>query len=234
MFTVRLAFELASAGVTIISGGALGIDGAAHQGAIDAEAATLVVLPTSLADPAPRAHALLFRRVLEYGGAWIAEQTGVARRTDFLTRNRLIAALADLVIVVQGAAQSGTRHTVSAARRLNKPLAAVPWPPNDPRGAVCLEILRKRGPPITSSKDVLGLLGLKVPRGRARPAIGGGEGGSPERKAVLRALVQGPTNIDALQRATGISAAALLALVTELEIEGMIALRGSGRIERVA
>jgi DNA processing protein len=229
-FTEQLAFEVTRAGVTVISGGALGIDGAAHEGAIRAEGQTIVVLPTSLSRPSPRAHYRLFRRVLEQGGAWIAEHERAAHRSDFRMRNRLIAALSDLIVVVQAAKKSGTCHTIEAARRLGRTVAAVPWPPNDPLGATCLDVLRMRGPPIGGAGDVLRLLGMRVPRGRTRPAIGG----SPERVRVLSALLTGGQTLDVLQQSTGIAASALLALVTELEIEGAVVAEASGRIALAA
>ncbi len=154
----RLGEGLAEAGVTVVSGGALGIDGAAHQGALDAGGTTWVVLPSPLARPAPASHRPLFNRVLEQGGAWLTEvETETGKQTFFL-RNRLVAALGHVVVAVEAKAQSGTRHTVQFARGLDRPVAAYPWAVGEEFGGGCLQWLKEGAHLVTGPEDVLALL----------------------------------------------------------------------------
>lgn len=229
IFVEELACELAIAGVTVISGGALGIDGAAHRGAVQARKPTIVVLPTSLKSPSPRSNRPLFREILEHGGAWVSEHDRVAWRSDFRARNRLIAALADLVIVAQAAHHSGTRHTIVAAKTLGKTVAAIPWSPADPRSETCLEIIKKGGPAITSSRDVLAVLNLKIPRKRAPISI---EDGATAVEARVLSLLrdEGSHTADAIAARIDAGASAVLSAITELELAGKIAADRSGKL----
>ena len=154
----RLGRQCARAAVSVVSGGAFGVDGAAHRGAVSASGATLVVLPTPLSAPSPRAHARLFSDVLECGGGWLSERmTGPTPRAAFASRNRLIAALADVVVVVQAGPRSGTIHTARAARRLDRRLLVVPWSLSNPRASTSFEILRAGAEVVTNLADIVQL-----------------------------------------------------------------------------
>jgi DNA processing protein len=123
-----LAKHLAGRGTRIISGGALGIDGAAHRGAIAGGGATTVVLGGGIDRPYPLRHRPLFEQVLATGGALVSMQPDdvYPRPGMFLTRNPLIAALADCVLVIEAETRSGSLSTALAATRLGKVVAA--WP----------------------------------------------------------------------------------------------------------
>ncbi|MEM7675604.1 MAG: DNA-processing protein DprA, partial [Myxococcota bacterium] len=129
-----LAEALTGAGFEVISGGAIGIDAAAHEGALAAGGRTFAVLGSSLFEPGPKLNLHLLERIIKQGGGWLSEQAGRPDRLAFCRRNRLIAALADQVIVVEGTAKSGTSYTLKAARRLGRRIMAVTWAPGDPRG----------------------------------------------------------------------------------------------------
>lgn len=221
-----IAFELATGGVTIVSGGALGIDGAAHRGAVRAGKPTIVVLPTSLKKPSPPSHRALFDRVLETGGAWISEHDREARRSDFRTRNRLIAALADVVLVAQATARSGTWHTIDAAKKLKKTIAAIPWSPNDPRGETCVELLKHGAPAITSARDVFALLDLRIPRA---PKIAPADLSELDTK-IIALIREGATSTEAIAGRLDIAASTLLAAITELELSGHLVVDPSGAL----
>ena len=123
-----LARCLAEAGAVVVSGGALGIDGAAHQGALDGGGRTIVVTGTGIDIDYPLRHRRLFDDVVAGGGALVSM---FPRGTQplpgcFVRRNRLIAALADLVVVVEASARSGSLYTAVAAQRLGRPVAACP------------------------------------------------------------------------------------------------------------
>ncbi len=153
----RILQPVARQGIAIVSGGALGADAVAHRAAVDASATTVVVLPSGLHNPSPKSNRRLFRDVADSGGALISEyppDEGV-RRYHFRRRNSLIAALSRGVLVLRAGAKSGTMLTVEAARRLDRPLAAVPGPPDDPLSAGCHQILRDGGRLIVDSKDLM-------------------------------------------------------------------------------
>jgi len=123
-----LARHLAERGVHVVSGGALGIDGAAHRGALAGRGATTVVLGTGCDVAYPERHAALFEQIVARGGALISKQVdgSLPRRGSFLSRNPLIAALADVVVVVEADARSGSLATARAARRYARTVVA--WP----------------------------------------------------------------------------------------------------------
>ncbi|MCW5809133.1 MAG: DNA-processing protein DprA, partial [Deltaproteobacteria bacterium] len=123
-----LARELAVRGFHIVSGGALGIDGAAHRGALAGGGTTTVVLGNGLDIAYPARHASLFRDVVARGGglAGLAPDGVPPRRAMFPQRNPLIAALADAVIVVEADVRSGSLSTANAGRRFGRLVAAYP------------------------------------------------------------------------------------------------------------
>ncbi len=222
-FTERLARELAIGRVAVISGGAEGIDAAAHRGALLGGGATVVVQAAALESPYPRKHAALFARVLEGGGAWLSETPPKegAERWRFLARNRLIAALADAVVVVQAPARSGALSTARFAQTLGRPLFAVPGAPWDPRADGTLALLASGARPCRSSSDLASLVGapqvtLKLPT----PPPAGVE--ASERDRVLHALREGPAHVDELVERVKLGAARVQIALVELSMEGRV------------
>lgn len=125
----QLGFDLAERGWTVISGGAFGIDAAAHRGALSAGAPTVAVLAGGIDRSYPAAHAALFERIAKDGLLISEWPPGCAPyRHRFLIRNRLIAALSAGCVVVEASARSGARHTAGRARELGRPVMAVPGP----------------------------------------------------------------------------------------------------------
>ncbi|MBX3275543.1 MAG: DNA-processing protein DprA [Sandaracinaceae bacterium] len=204
-FARELASALAAVGYAIVSGGAEGIDAAAHEGALDAGGRTLVVLPTPIERPYPAGHRRLFERVLAEGGGWVSErEPGASSRAwHFLSRNRLIAALADATVVVQAPLRSGAMSTARAALALGRPLLAAPASPWDPRSAGNARLLADGASPCTCAADVARALGVTLDapapaRRRPRPRLGA------EERAVLDALGPAPAAVDELVRRTGL------------------------------
>lgn len=220
-FTERLSEELAGAGLAVVSGGARGIDAAAHRGALSAGGATVVVHGTALDATYPRAHRGLFEDVLRAGGAWLSETPSgaPAEAWRFLARNRLIAALSELVIVVQAPARSGALSTARFARALGRTLMVVPAAPWDPRGEGALELLaRGDARPCRSSSDVLALVGLPaVALAPARPRLLEAD---PDAARLLEALQARPARVDELVARTGLPAARVQALLVQLSLRG--------------
>lgn len=159
-FARQFAFDLASRGVAVASGGAEGIDAAAHRGALDAGGTTLVVAPSSFDRPFPRQHAALFREVVAKGGAYLSPfATGVvARQHQFFLRNAVLVALSHALVIVEMPVRSGAKNAARAARRLGRPLFVVPSAPWNPSGLGGLLELERGALPASSVAPVLRLL----------------------------------------------------------------------------
>lgn len=153
----QLAKELGGAGVTIISGGAAGIDAAAHEGALDANAPTLVVAPCGFEKPYPAGHQELFQRVVAGGGGYIALSADEQRvRTEhFHRRNSVLAALCDALVMGEANVKSGSRNAAMHARRLGRAVFAVPSAPWNELGRGSNQELRGGARWAEGARDVL-------------------------------------------------------------------------------
>lgn len=201
-----LGRHLAARGVQVVSGGALGVDGAAHRGALAGAGATTVVLGSGLDVPYPARHAPLFCEVLARGGtlAGMLPDGTEPRHSTFPQRNRLIAALADVVVVVEADVRSGSLSTVAAARRFGRTVAA--WPGS----AGCDRLLAAGAAIIEDVADAeLALAGR--PRHRAPQAI------DPIARRVRDAIASGAVGIDEIVRCTGLPVRAVLRALPLIE-----------------
>ncbi|HKN95819.1 MAG TPA: DNA-processing protein DprA [Pseudonocardiaceae bacterium] len=134
---------LASAGITVVSGAAYGIDGAAHRGAVAAGGPTVAVLGCGIDKPYPAGHAALLDRIAECGAVVSEYPPGTPpAKHRFLVRNRLIAALAAGVVVVEAGRRSGTRNTAATAAGLGRLVMAVPGPVSSSMSVGCHELVR--------------------------------------------------------------------------------------------
>ena len=156
----ELAASVAARGWTVVSGGAFGIDAAAHRGALGADGVTVAVLACGLDVPYPAAHAELLDAIARQG-AIVSEQPPGRNvsRLRFLTRSRVLAALATGTLVVEAGERSGAMNTARHARDLGRPLMAVPGPVTSDLSAGCHHIIRNwRGSLVTSAGDVIDTL----------------------------------------------------------------------------
>jgi DNA processing protein len=215
---------LACAGVTVLSGMALGIDSAAHAGALSADGPTIAVLPGPADTPYPRAHRGLYRQLVAAGAAVSELPGGVAvRRWMFPARNRIIAALATMTVVVEAGARSGALLTAAFARELDRPLGAVPGRITAPQavgpnGLLALGAHLVRGP-----QDVLDAVfgaGARAASADDRPKL------DAEERLLLGAIADGHDTPGALARA-GVAPDECLAALASLELAGYIR-RGPG------
>ncbi len=177
-FTRALVRGLVAEGLAIWSGGAVGIDAAAHEAALDAGGVTVVVAGGGLDRPYPPQHGALFDRVLAQGGALLARQPDGTRPMApwFLQRNGVLAALTLATVVIEAGLASGARSTAAAARRLGRVLCVVPHTPWDPQGQGCALELARGALAVTSASDVLAALGRpapppRLPKKRSPPKI---------------------------------------------------------------
>jgi DNA processing protein len=162
-FTEQLALELAEAGVVVVSGGAVGIDTAAHRGALRAGAATLVVAPSSYSCPYPEENVALFRQIVGTGGGYLtsAAEDAKAQRHAFFARNGLMVSLCSTVVLIQAPHRSGARNAALWSRRLSRPYWVVPHPPWCASGAASVSELRLGGKPLWGSKDITAWLATR-------------------------------------------------------------------------
>ncbi len=156
----RLAKQLAAAGVSILSGGAVGIDAAAHRGALAARGITVVVAPAGFERPFPEEHRKLFRSVVSRGGAYLSlvPPDTPAPLSGFFARNACMVALAHALVVVEAPFRSGARNAAAHARHLGRPLFVAPGPPWLKKSAGCTAELRLGARPLVSSKQLLRFL----------------------------------------------------------------------------
>ncbi len=154
-----LAAGVAQHALVVVSGGAFGIDAAAHRGALAGQGATVAVLACGVDRAYPRAHENLLQRICE-GGLVVSESPpgAVPTRWRFLERNRLIAAMASATVVVEAAWRSGALSTARHALRIGRPVGAVPGPVSSPSSAGCHRLLRESGAVcVTDAQEVVEL-----------------------------------------------------------------------------
>jgi DNA processing protein len=264
-FARALAGDLVREGIAVLSGGAVGIDAAAHTGALDAGGATVVVVPSSLDKPYPSDNAALFARVVEHGGALLSahEKDVTAARSLFFQRNALLAALSDALVVVETRYRGGARNAARAARRLGRPVLAVPAAPWTKTGGGCVLELKAGARIAASVADVLDVLGF-MPRlsavepeltspGERRPVparrpvqpelpLGPLTGAPGQRAGKLdgdgNALVEllrvGPLWLDEICVGLGLPTPRVQELVLTLTLENVVVSEPSGRVALVS
>jgi len=228
----ELGRRLAESGIAVVSGLALGIDGAAHAGALAAEAAPPVAVVGSGLDRIyPRAHGPLWRQVARSGVVLSEYPLGApAAAWQFPARNRLIAALADVVVVVESQATGGAMGTAVEAARRGVPVLAVPGPVTAASSDGTNQLLFDGCAPARDAADVLLALGREPARTRRsaerRPPPTG------DAVAVLAEVPWGPVAVETLALATGLDLGRLALALDRLEADGWIA-RRAGWIERL-
>lgn len=230
-----LGAALAEAGVCVVSGLALGIDGAAHRGAVAGAGTTIGVLATGLDVVYPRRHGALHAEVRTHGLTVSEHPHGTGPRPErFPVRNRIIAALADVVVVVEAAARGGALSTAAHATRLGRPVLAQPGSRRNPVAAGTNALIADGATPILDPADAL--LALTMTPGARRAPLRVPERPSPRRpprdpaaRAVLRAMGGEPATADELAARTGCPPAAIARTVATLEADGRV-LRARGLI----
>jgi DNA processing protein len=214
-----IAAGLARGGVSVVSGGALGIDGVVHRAALDAGGHTIAVFGTGVDVFHPASHRTLFERILGAGGALVSELPDgtPGYPGNFPRRNRIISGLSEAVVVVQASAKSGALITADWARAQGVPVFAVPGDVRDPLSAGPLALLRAGARPAASAADVLGALGIDAAPAPqlSLPTLGA------EESALLSALRRSPRHADELARAAGLATGPALAGLLALELGGL-------------
>jgi DNA processing protein len=228
----RFAAELGGAGCTIVSGLALGIDRAAHEGALASGATTVGILGGGHRRFFPKRNLALASNMVAAGGAVLSPYPPdhLAFPSQFLERNGIVAALADAVLVVEAPLRSGALNTAGwAAGRI--PVLAVPGDVDRKHVAGCLALIRDGATLARSADDVLEALGrLPLPTlTRAAPSTR-----DPTARALLEAIDAGAATFDEIAGKSGVAPAAALAALALLELDGTLESTGASRYSRVA
>lgn len=223
-----LARDIARAGVCVVSGMARGIDATAHRAALENNGATIAVLGTGVDVAYPVGHRQLHAEIVERGLVLSENPPGAsAQRGSFPKRNRIIAALARITVVVEAGFKSGALNTASHALDLGRVVAAVPGQIDSEHSAGANQLIRDGAVVITSSDDLLALLGLSpASPDRTLPNLPDAE------QKVWEAVGFNFTDSDAVALTTGLAPPECLAAITSLELMGLVECSLAGEIRR--
>ena len=246
--TREIAAELAQTGVCVVSGLALGIDAAAHTGALDGGGRTVAVLGSALDKPYPQENEPLMRRILESGGSvpitWVSSNPGVPgtppSRYSFLQRNRIIAGMCLGTLVTEGPRRSGALNTATRTLENGREVFALPGNVDSPGAQLPNMLISEGARLVTGAADILSALVIepkdapKAAQAAVAPMEAPAEkkphipGGLKSRAAhavglsVCAALLAGEADFDALCAAGGMESDELGALLIEMEMDGLV------------
>jgi DNA processing protein len=232
----QFALALGQAGLTIVSGLALGVDGAAHEGALTghaqrpAQLATIAVVGTGLDRVYPKSHHQLAHRIAEHGLIVSEYPLGTPPlAANFPRRNRLIAGLSSATLVVEAALQSGSLITARLAAEQGKDVFAIPGSIHATQSHGCHALIRQGAKLVESAQDVLEEWPVGPERTAPTPVPASDDGGD----SLLQAMGLEPVSLDALQARTGLDIAHLQARLMTLELDGQVARLPGGLLQRL-
>lgn len=246
----RFARDMAGAGYSVVSGLALGVDGCAHHGALEARGATVAVLGCGIDVLYPRTHARLRQQLLDQGGLLLSEHPPGTRAhpQHFPRRNRIITGLSLGVLVVEAAMASGSLVSARLAMEQNREVFALPGSLHNPQARGCLWLIREGARLVTSLEEILQELPERqwgsAPLAPAVSTCQSGEQAprTPDAAAqdkrpedpLWQSLDDTPVPVDALVERTGESIAALQSRLLMLELDGWAAQVAGGWVRRLA
>ena len=222
--TERLAAELASRGIVIVSGLALGIDAIAHRAALDAGGTTIAVQANGLAKIRPFTNRQLGEDIIKGGGAILSEYepNEIPFLSRFLERNRIVSGLSDAVLITEASARSGSLNTARNALEQGREVFVVPGNITSPSSTGCNLLLRQGATPVTKVEDILEVITPHLLEPQTRLALGD----NPTQVTIINQLQAGIRDGDELQRLSGVSAGDFATELTMMEINGIV--RGLG------
>lgn len=226
--TYMFASQLAARGVTIISGLALGVDTIAHQAALDVQGRTMAVLAGGLDYVYPPSNRPLAGRMLAAGGSIVSEYAeGTPHlKQHFVARNRIVAGLADVVLITEASIQSGARHTFRYAGDYGRTAFAIPGNITSPSSAGTNQMIQDGALVAATVDDVLAQLGLADQPAYMRQRTVGANAGE---QAIIDRLEQGISDAAELITATGLAVETFYHHLTMLELAGKIRSLGANR-----
>ena len=235
--TREIAAELAQTGVCVVSGLALGIDAAAHTGALDGGGRTVAVLGSALDKPYPQENEPLMRRILESGGSVVSEYAPGTppSRYSFLQRNRIIAGMSLGTLVTEGPRRSGALNTATRTLESGREVFALPGNVDSPGAQLPNMLISEGARLVTGAADILSALVIepkdapKAAQAAVAPMEAPAEkkphipGGLDEtQRAICAALLAGEADFDALCAVSGLESDELGALLIEMEMDGLV------------
>jgi DNA processing protein len=222
VITKMIAGDLASAGVTIISGMAFGIDGEAHRAALDAKGRTIAVLGSGIDVVYPKAHEGLMKEIMEHGAVISEFPPGTPPEAgNFPRRNRVISGLSKGVLVVEAPLKSGALLTAAHALDQNREVFAIPGPINSHNSQGVHKLIKdNRAALVESAQDILKILGWLAPTQNA--ALAPAPDLSKDEKIIWDKLSLEPIHIDDLSRKTNIVTHELLGRLLMMELRGIV------------
>lgn len=217
--TASLTEAVARQGVVIVSGLALGVDGLAHQAALNAPGRTIAVLPSGLDQVYPSTHYHLAQRILKQGGALITEypEGSEPYKLNFIARNRLVSGLSDGVLITEAAAKSGTMHTASFALDQGKAVMAVPGNITSPLSEGTNNLIKSGASPVTTPQDIFAALKIEVSKEQLEIVAD-----NEAEYIILSLLKNGLTDSSELQARSQLKPAVFNQTLTMLEITNRI------------
>ncbi|QUR66932.1 DNA-processing protein DprA [Mycobacterium spongiae] len=220
-----LAAGLTGHDVAVVSGGAYGIDGAAHRGALESDGITAAVLAGGLDIPYPAGHSALLHRIGQRGLLFTEYPPGVRpARHRFLTRNRLVAAVAGAAVVVEAGLRSGAANTAAWARALGRVVAAVPGPVTSSSSSGCHALLRHGAELVTRAEDVVEFVGRmgELADDQPRPGTPLDRLTDVQRQVYEALPGRGAATIDEIAVSSGLAPAQVLGPLSLLEVAGLV------------
>lgn len=230
----QFAQALAERGLCIVSGLALGVDGAAHEGALAAGGTTIAVVGTGADRVYPRRHLALAHRIAEQGLLLSEYPLGTAPLApNFPKRNRIIAGLSLGTLVVEAAVQSGSLITAQLAVEMGRDVFAIPGSIHAPQARGCHALIRQGAKLVESAQDILEDLHLATTAANGAAETRAGNECEAERDPLLQALGHDPVGLDALQARTGLSTPELQTQLLTLELDGTVRRLPGGLFQRL-
>jgi DNA processing protein len=225
------AAALADAGLTIVSGLALGIDAAAHRGGLRGKGSTIAVIGTGIDRVYPARNQSLARDIAEHGAIVSEFPLGTpALRENFPRRNRIISGLARGCLVVEAAERSGSLITARLAGEQGRDVFAIPGSIHSPLSKGCHKLIKQGAKLVDDARDILDELGLATAADKtaaAAPAI------TAETARLLDSIGFDPCDMDTLASRSGLTAERLYAILLQMELDGRIASLPGGRFQRI-
>jgi DNA processing protein len=218
--TKLLTQSAAERGIVIVSGLALGVDGLAHQAALDAGGKTIAVLPCGLDYICPRTHVRLAKQILRQGGALVTEYpAGTAPlRPNFVARNRIVSGLSDAVLITEAAEKSGSIHTANFALEQGRAVMAVPGNITSLLSVGTNNLIKAGAAPVTCPADILSTLGIE----HNAPQREEVQAANAEEAALIELLLDGITDASELLARSNLTTVLFNQTLTMLEITGKV------------
>jgi DNA processing protein len=213
--------EIASKGVCIVSGLALGIDSIAHQAAIEVGGSTIAVLPAGLSTVYPASHRNLAKEIVKRNGALVSEypsHISTAFKPHFIERNRIIAGLSSAVFIPEAAAKSGSLHTAQFAIDSGIDVCALPGSVTNPLSEGCHRLIQSGAALIATSDDITNVLGIAGNPHNVRTKIAA----NSEEASLIDLIESGIHDADELLQASHLAITVFNQTLTMLEITGKI------------